>query len=155
MKEKGSSFTGSLGFVLAAAGNNGPGENTVTSPGVSKKIITVGSLDTINERKREPSLYSGRGPTESCVVKPEILMPGTDIISCGTRPGTYIRKSGTSMAVPVVSGMIALLLCKYPAMMPNEVKLQLYRSADHSGIDESFKCWGTVDLQRLLSVYQM
>ena len=33
--------------VLAAAGNNGPGENTVTSPGVSKKIITVGSLDTI------------------------------------------------------------------------------------------------------------
>lgn len=141
--------------VLAAAGNNGPGENTVTSPGVSKKIITVGSLDTINERKREPSLYSGRGPTESCVVKPEILMPGTDIISCGTRPGTYIRKSGTSMAVPVVSGMIALLLCKYPAMMPNEVKLQLYRSADHSGIDESFKCWGTVDLQRLLSVYQM
>ena len=82
-------------------------------------------------------------------------MPGTDIISCGTRPGTYIRKSGTSMAVPVVSGMIALLLCKYPAMMPNEVKLQLYRSADHSGIDESFKCWGTVDLQRLLSVYQI
>ena len=34
-------------------------------------------------------------------------------------------------------------------------KRQLYRSADHSGIDESFKCWGTVDLQRLLSVYQM
>ena len=33
--------------------------------------------------------------------------------------------------------MIALLLCKYPAMIPNEVKLQLYRSADHSGIDEA------------------
>ncbi len=139
--------------VLAAAGNNGPGENTVTSPGISKKIITVGSLDTVNENRREPSLYSGRGPTEACVVKPEILMPGTDIISCGTRSGAYVRKSGTSMAVPIVSGMIALLLCKYPAMTPNEVKLQLYRSADRSGMDQKFKCWGTVNLKKLLSAY--
>ena len=144
--------------VVVAAGNHGPANMSVTTPGISRKVITVGCSDDHKKvlvRGNVMVDYSGRGPTESCVVKPEILMPGTDIISCGTRPGTYIRKSGTSMAVPVVSGMIALLLCKYPAMMPNEVKLQLYRSADHSGIDESFKCWGTVDLQRLLSVYQM
>lgn len=47
--------------VLAAAGNNGPGEHTVTSPGISKKIITVGSLDSCSETRRELSLYSGRG----------------------------------------------------------------------------------------------
>lgn len=139
--------------VLAAAGNNGPGENTVTSPGISRKIITVGSLEVCSESKQEPSVYSGRGPTETCVVKPEILMPGTDIISCGTRPGTYVRKSGTSMAVPIMSGMIALLLCKYPSMTPNEVKLQLYRSADRSGFEQIFKCWGTVDVRKLLSIY--
>lgn len=56
-------------------------------------------------------------------------MPGTDIISCGTRQGSYVKKSGTSMAVPIVSGIIALLLSKDPSLTPNEVKLQLYRSA--------------------------
>lgn len=138
--------------VVAAAGNNGPGENSVTSPGVSRKIITVGSLDVTDKKKAEPSAYSGRGPTDNCVVKPEILMPGSNIISCGTGPGTYVRKSGTSMSVPIVSGMIALLLSKYPSMMPNEVKMQLYRSANRSEIDSRFKCWGIVDLQKLLSL---
>ena len=139
--------------VLAAAGNNGPGEHTVTSPGISKKIITVGSLDSCSETRRELSLYSGRGPTASCVVKPEIVMPGTDIISCGTRQGSYVKKSGTSMAVPIVSGIIALLLSKDPSLTPNEVKLQLYRSADRTGMDRRIKCWGTIDLRKLLSVY--
>lgn len=133
--------------VLAAAGNNGPGENTVTSPGISRKIITVGSLS----QGKVQSTYSGRGPTDACVVKPEILMPGTDILSCGTRPGSYVRKSGTSMAVPVLSGMIALLLCKYPALTPNEVKLRLYRSADRSDMETQTKCWGTINLKALLA----
>lgn len=50
-------------------------------------------------------------------------MPGTDIISCGTRQGSYVKKSGTSMAVPIVSGIIALLLSKDPSLTPNEVKI--------------------------------
>lgn len=137
--------------VLAAAGNNGPAENTVTSPGISRKIITVGSLDP--GKQSVQSVYSGRGPTKDCIVKPEILMPGTDILSCGNRPGSYVRKSGTSMAVPVLSGMIALLLCKYPFLTPNEVKLQLYRSADRTGMDRETKCWGTIDLRHLLNQY--
>lgn len=31
--------------VCVAAGNNGPGKNTVTSPGISRKVITVGSSE--------------------------------------------------------------------------------------------------------------
>lgn len=140
--------------VLAAAGNNGPGENTVTSPGISKKIITVGSLDDGTEDvsgNRRRGGYSGRGPTECCVVKPEILMPGTNIVSCANYPGGYSRKSGTSMAVPVLTGMIALLLSKYPSMTPNEVKMRLFFTAVKRNIPGEQKTWGTVSLDRLLA----
>lgn len=138
--------------VLAAAGNNGPGENTVTSPGTSKKIITVGSLDdgAGSPFGKRSSGYSGRGPTEGCVVKPEILMPGTNILSCSNRSFGYTRKSGTSMAVPVLTGIIALLLCKYPSMTPNEVKMRLFYAASKKELKPEQKCWGTITLERLL-----
>lgn len=138
--------------VLAAAGNNGPGENTVTSPGISKKIITVGSLDDGggNLVSGRGIGYSGRGPTSACVVKPEILMPGTNILSCANRPVGYVRKSGTSMAVPVLTGMIALLLCKYPSLTPNEVKMRLFYAASKKELRPDQKSWGTITLKRLL-----
>ena len=140
--------------VLAAAGNNGPGENTVTSPGISKKIITVGSLDDNTTNTNFPQRrggYSGRGPTDACVVKPEILMPGTNILSCLNSTQGYVRKSGTSMAVPVLTGMIALLLSKYPSMTPNEIKMRLFYAANKSKMQGTQKSWGTVSLDRLLA----
>ncbi len=140
--------------VLAAAGNNGPGENTVTSPGISKKIITVGSLDdgAGDPLGNQGSGYSGRGPTAACVVKPEILMPGTNIVSCANRGSGYVRKSGTSMAVPVLTGIIALLLCKYPSMTPNEVKMRLFYAASKEELKPDQKSWGTVTLDRLFRI---
>lgn len=140
--------------VLAAAGNNGPGENTVTSPGISKKIITVGSLDdgAKDLSGSRGSGYSGRGPTAACVVKPEILMPGTNILSCANRGSGYVRKSGTSMAVPVLTGIIALLLCKYPSMTPNEVKMRLFYAASKKELKPDQKSWGTITLDNLLHV---
>lgn len=135
--------------VIAAAGNNGPGENTITSPGISKKVITVGSMDDGWDAGKGKG-YSGRGPTAECVVKPEILMPGTNIVSCLNRKSGYTRKSGTSMAVPVLSGVIALLLNAYPYLSPNEVKMRLFYGARQTGLTDSRRCWGTVSLDHLI-----
>ena len=88
--------------VVAAAGNNGPGCGTITTPGISRKIITVGTLGDTHTKQRE---YSGRGPTNICVMKPEIVSPGNEIVSCNGR-NSYKKMSGTSMATPVVSGAI-------------------------------------------------
>lgn len=54
-----------------------------------------------------------------------ISAPGTNVVSCTAAGGKnylYGRKSGTSMATPVVSGCIALMLSKYPDMTNVEVK---------------------------------
>lgn len=136
--------------VVAAAGNNGPGENTVTCPGIAKKIITVGSVDDENPggRRGLKRGYSGRGPTTECIVKPEILAPGTGIRSCGIRtPYAFSVKGGTSMAAPVVTGMLALLLGKYPNMTPNEVKMCLFDAC--MPIKGNPNCWGYLYMDRL------
>lgn len=139
--------------VVAAAGNNGPRENTVTVPGISRKIITVGCYDDTREQigvsKLKPD-YSGQGPTDSCIVKPELVVPGTNVVSCSNLSVNYAKKSGTSMAAPMVSGSIALLLSKYPNFSPAEVKLRLYERAVDMGLPTSKQGWGMVDIGRLL-----
>ena len=139
--------------VVAAAGNNGPGERSVTVPGISRKVITVGCFDDSREQIGRSMLkpdYSGQGPTEHCIVKPELVVPGTNVTSCSIYPGMYMRKSGTSMAAPIVSGSIALLLSKYPQFSPAEVKLRLYQCAQDLGLPSAKQGWGMLDIGQLL-----
>lgn len=137
--------------VVAAAGNNGPKQNTVTIPGQCKSIITVGSIDDYSGIKKGlRNGYSGRGPTDCCAIKPEILAPGTEIKSCSNRGNSYEIKSGTSMSAPIISGSIALLLQKYPKMTPAEVKLRLYERTVPLKEAGNREYWGVVYLNRLL-----
>lgn len=145
--------------VVAAAGNYGPEWGSITIPGVSKKIITVGSSNDEDEVEGNWNLrksYSGRGPTSECVVKPDLLAPGSGIISCNGRykrtGKAYTIKSGTSMATPVVSGAIATLLSKYPMMSNVEVKLRLRQTCMNLGLDKNRQGWGLLDVKALLEV---
>ena len=88
--------------VVVAAGNNGPGRMTVTTPGISRKVITVGCSDDdkeVNVMGTRMVDYSGRGPTWACVCKPEILAPGAAITSCSNENGRYAVKSGTPICI--------------------------------------------------------
>lgn len=105
--------------VVCAAGNNGPDKRTITAPGVSRKIITVGCLDDIlinresnAYNKKNKYSYSGRGPTCYCIIKPDIVCTGNLIPSLANNYTGYTKKSGTSMATPIVSAAISLLLEK-------------------------------------------
>ncbi len=139
--------------VVAAAGNNGPEPGSVTIPGISRKIITVGCFDDCGQElpgQGLKSAYSGQGPTEACVMKPELVAPGTNIVSCANTRAYYAKKSGTSMAAPVVAGAISLLLSKHPQMKPRDVKLRLHDRAVDLGLPTQKQGWGMVDISRLL-----
>lgn len=139
--------------VVVAAGNNGPTPGSVTIPGVSRKVITVGASDDdklIEAWGNRLIDYSGRGPTNACVLKPEIVAPGSNIISCLNAKNGYIAKSGTSMSTPIVSGAIALLLEKYPDMTPKDVKMKLRDTVVDLGLARNQQGWGQIDISRLL-----
>ncbi|MGO5164550.1 MULTISPECIES: S8 family peptidase [unclassified Candidatus Paralachnospira] len=143
--------------VIVAAGNEGPEARSVTTPGISRKVITVGcSDDQQSVRVGGISMvdYSGRGPTVSCICKPDVVAPGAAVVSCcvpSVRKNHYYGiKSGTSMATPVVSGAAALLLEKYPYLTPKEVKLRLLERARDLGLPRNQQGRGMVDLAALL-----
>ena len=86
--------------------------------------------------------YSSRGPTAiDFQAKPDLVAPGTWIVSlssasstmCYSKPDIwsgsfggsyepYLNLTGTSMAAPVVSGTVALMLLANPSLTPNMVK---------------------------------
>ena len=146
-------------IVVAAAGNMGPRKESITSPGSSRKIITVGASDdeqieAFPRKGRILTGYSGRGPTCACIVKPELTAPGTGIVSCSsryafTRQG-YTVKSGTSMSTPVVSGAAALLLSLHPEFSNLDVKMRMHESTVDLKLPGSRQGWGFLRIDRLL-----
>jgi len=135
--------------VCVAAGNEGPDSGTISSPGISNRVITVGAMDDKNTLERsddEIAGFSSRGPTIYNVEKPDVVAPGVNIVSLRS-PNSYLDKiqkgnrvdnayfvlSGTSMATPICAGVVALMLEADPTLSPEEVKQNLLEGADHWG----------------------
>ena len=112
--------------VVAAAGNSGPKYQTIKSPGISYKIITVGGFndnridDTFDKNFFEIADFSSRGPALNRI-KPDMVAPSVDIISCGTK-NNYIALSGTSVSAPMIAGICAILRQKFPRYNPDQIK---------------------------------
>lgn len=113
--------------VVAAAGNSGPEFQTIKSPGVSSKIITVGGFDdnrldaeSYDENFFEIASFSSRGPSFNRF-KPDLVAPSVDITSCGLN-NDYVKLSGTSVATPMIAGVCALLLEENKNLSPNLIK---------------------------------
>jgi subtilisin family serine protease len=102
-------------LVFFAAGNSGPGDGTVISPATSKNVVAVGA--TLHGLYDPPCVvdFSSRGPTMDGRIKPDVVAPGTMIVSAATSftvPGPTCgdaTMSGTSMAAPTAAGLGALV----------------------------------------------
>ncbi|MFK0281085.1 S8 family serine peptidase [Streptomyces sp. NPDC090499] len=137
-----SADTGTL-FVIAA-GNAGPGEQTVGTPGIADSALTVGAVD----KSDQLASFSSRGPRlGDFAVKPEITAPGVDITAAraaGTGMGTpvddhYTTASGTSMATPHVAGAAALVAEAHPDWTGAQIKEALASTAKTNPDDSAFE----------------
>lgn len=136
-------------IIVAAAGNGGPRPGSITAPGSSKKVITVGSSDMLDQHH----YLSGIGPTSDCICKPDIVCKGHEILSCAVSPsGTeYTRKSGTSMSTPYISGVVALALEKDPMLTNVEIKMMLRSCARDLGFFHNQQGWGELDVEKFMN----
>jgi serine protease AprX len=148
--------------VVSAAGNmgknpkGGPLYGSITAPGNAPWVLTVGAFShegTVSRGDDVIAPYSSRGPSAiDYTAKPDIVAPGTGMVSLAnpssllyqTKPSSllkgivgtsympYLSLSGTSMAAPVVSGTVALMLQANPTLTPNMVKGILQYTAQKS-----------------------
>lgn len=161
-------------------------QTIVSSFTCSDKVITVGNLvnrttytdvnGTIyNDQslnKGELYVTSSKGPTRRGLIKPDIVASGTNVLSClplsmipssvVSNPtkvaagGKHIRNGGTSMASPVVAGVVALYFEKNPNASWKEVKDSLLSSAKRdkytgNNLPNNYYGYGKVDAWRLFN----
>ena len=135
--------------VVVSSGNKGAGGNYNTanaSPANDPFVLSVGAVDekgTTSTRDDTLASYTAWGITMDGYFVPNIVAPGSDIYSVlssssdwdllypdrVTSDGQYIRLSGTSMAAPMVTGAVALLLQDEPNLTPDQVKYRLLNSS--------------------------
>ncbi|MEU6497751.1 S8 family serine peptidase [Streptomyces sp. NPDC046984] len=124
-----SAETGTL-FTIAA-GNLGPGEGTVATPGAADAALTVGAVDSSDT----VADFSSRGPRfRDDAAKPEVTAPGVGIVAARSQwaifgSGSYATLSGTSMATPHVAGVAALVAAEHPVWNGSRIKDALVSTA--------------------------
>ena len=146
-------------IAVIAAGNSGPGEQTIGSPGTARKAITVGATDKNDQiasfSSRGPVIWTDANGQEQILVKPDIVAPGVNICAAQWDSAWSDRKclddkhisiSGTSMATPHVSGAVALLLQKHPDWNPEEIKYALRNTAIDIGENVLTQGHGRIDV---------
>lgn len=140
--------------VVCAGGNSGPLRASIKSPGISKKIITVGGLnDNRNEnfqydlKNFKVADFSSRGPANGRI-KPDVIAPSVNIVGCSYLGG-YKKMNGTSVATPMVAGLVAIMLQKYPYAEPKEIKNFLIKTAKSLGVNKFDEGYGVANIEKL------
>lgn len=147
-------------MIVCAAGNSGPAGGSISMLGMNRNIITVGCHEGRESYRfgRPCQLYSGRGEISDVYRKPDIVAPGTEIISCKAAPYRgkttfdkyYCKKSGTSMATAIVSGCCALFFEKNPLESNEYCKRRLLQSAYNLGEAWNKQGYGMVNPTAML-----
>ena len=157
-------------LVVVASGNEGRlavdtpdgeydlyAQMSIGDPANLEDCIAVGSVNADQPHLYGVSYFSSRGPTADGRGKPDVVAPGERISSCNARwrPGAgnlYFADSGTSMAAPHVSGLLAAFLSvrKEYRGRPDEVKKILLEACTDIGRDRYHQGRGIPNLMQML-----
>jgi subtilisin family serine protease len=132
---------------------------SIGDPANLEEAIAVGSVNADKPHVFGISYFSSRGPTADGRAKPDVVAPGERIASCDAafarrkKSSWYREDSGTSMAAPHVSGLIAAFLSVRREFIgrPDMVKRILLDNCTDLGRDRYHQGAGLPNLMRMLS----
>lgn len=126
---------------INSAGNSGfRGPQTITMPADGHSVIAVGGIwpdGQIFDR-------SSRGPTADGRIKPDVTAQGVAVDFASGMDG-YERMSGTSLAAPMVAGIVAQILQVNRHLKPRDVWNLLTSTASRSNAPNNDYGWGIVN----------
>jgi hypothetical protein len=133
---------------------------SMSDPANLEEAIAVGSTHRVRPHTYGVSYFSSRGPTADGRQKPDLVAPGERILSCRhdfNKKGTveddlYLRMSGTSMAAPHVSGLLAAFLSAKPEFVgqPDKVKRILLENCVDLERDRNQQGAGLPNLMKMM-----
>jgi subtilisin family serine protease len=104
-------------------------DTTVSSLGCANRVITVANLDATENRI---NISSSQGPTRDARQKPDVAAPGTNIVAAkgfAEEGDEWLAMTGTSMASPLVTGIVGLMLARKPRLTAAQIEAILRRTA--------------------------
>lgn len=139
--------------LIISTGNFGPKTGSISSVSDCPNVICVGCHDGEFKIKNKKMCfeYSGAGPGDMNGCNPDIVAPGTDIISCKNDKTGYTKKSGSSMATAIVSGAACLFYAKYPSATVSDFYYKLTHTARKLNCPRQRCGYGMLDLKGLLT----
>lgn len=144
---KGANIAAQNGIVVVnSAGNYGfnPDRNTLAAPADGFGVLTVGALNTSGNRAN----YSSVGLTVDGRIKPDIMAMGTSNVTAIPGAGNIgftDNGSGTSFSCPMVSGVVAMILCANPNLNPSQVRAIIRESGSNTANPDRLIGWGTLN----------
>ena len=162
-------------LVVFAAGNKGSAVNTVEFPSTAKNCLSVGASEnnrtdrgSSSDNINEVASFSSHGPADDGRVKPDLVAPGTSIVSAKSSlgvtsctssyesNGNYSYCQGTSMATPLAAGAAALVREHYLNLNVNPSAALLKATLINGAMDLGYGIpsnetgWGRINLSESL-----
>lgn len=138
-----------LGMIcVIAAGNEYNSYRYVSVPAEADSAFAVAALDTTGN----VAGFSSRGFGGRERIKPDIAAPGVFVY--GVQAGTtdrFVAQQGTSLASPMATSAIALILSARPDLRPWEVRELLYTTSSRADNPDTAVGYGQIDLDRALA----
>ncbi|UCD02054.1 MAG: S8 family serine peptidase [Promethearchaeota archaeon] len=137
-------------IIVSPAGNFGPKLYTIGSPGAAQKVITIGALT----KKLTVPKFSGRGPTLDERSKPDLCLPGFNVI-VPLSNHLRVRVIGTSVSASIGVGIIALLKEFNPKISYNEIIDLFRKSRLELNWESTAQGMGTVKISELFKKLEL
>lgn len=144
---RGAAIAARKGMIICnSAGNSGDEPwRYLGVPADAKGVVAVGAVDS---QTGKHASFSSYGPTADGRIKPDLSVPGLNVVTAGNVGDELTISAGTSIASPILAGSIAALWSDFPKTPAAAIMDAVYETADQYNKPDNERGYGMPDFLR-------